>query len=85
MERPTRGRTIEASRLKVDCLTILDQVDEMKVSFTVTKHGRTVARIVPADAGEYARESLGTVTLVADDVEAYFSTGETWNAERGIR
>ena len=43
------GRTIMASRFKAECLAILDQVDEMKVSDTITKHGRPVARLVPAD------------------------------------
>lgn len=77
-------RTIMASRFKAECLAILDQVDEMKVSFTITKHGRPVAKIVPADADAYGGELLGSVTLVAEDDESYFSTGETWEPERGI-
>jgi len=27
---------------------------------------------------------MGSVTLVAEDDEDYFSTGEVWDAERGI-
>ncbi len=77
-------RRIMASRFKAECLAILDQVDEMKVSFTITKHGRPVARIVPADTDEYGGDLMGSVTLVAEDDEAYFSTGEVWDAERGI-
>ncbi len=77
-------RTIMASRFKAECLGILDQVDEMKVSFTITKHGRPVAKIVPADADAYGGELLGSVTLVAEDDEAYFSTGQAWDPERGI-
>ncbi len=74
-------RTIMASRFKAECLAILDQVDEMKVSFVVTKHGRPVARVVPADSTGYGGSLKGSVTLVAEDDEAYYSTGERWDAE----
>ncbi len=77
-------RTIMASRFKAECLAILDQVDEMKVSFIITKHGRPVAKLVPADADEYGADLMGSVTLIAEDDEAYFSTGEKWDAEEGI-
>jgi prevent-host-death family protein len=80
----TDGRMIMASRFKAECLAILDQVDELKVSYTITKHGRPVARLVPADLNEYGADLIGSVKLVAEDDEAYFSTGETWDAERGI-
>ena len=33
-----------ASRFKSECLAILDQVDELKISVVVTKHGRPGAR-----------------------------------------
>ena len=79
-----RGSRVTASRFKAECMAILDQVDEMKVSFTITKRGRPAARIVPADADEYGGDLLGSVTLVAEDDGAYFSTGEVWDAERGI-
>ncbi len=78
------GRTIMASRFKAECLAILDQVDELKVSYTITKHGRPVARLVPADQDAYGSDLIGSVKLLAEDDEAYFSTGETWDAERGV-
>lgn len=84
METNVDERTIMASRFKAECLSILDQVDEMKVSYTITKHGRPVAKLVPADADVYGGPLLGSVTLIAEDDEAYFSTGESWDAERGI-
>jgi prevent-host-death family protein len=81
---PTTERTIMASRFKAECLAILDQVHEMKVSYTITKHGRPVARIVPADASDFGAPLLGSVTLIAEDDEAYYSTGEIWDADRGV-
>jgi prevent-host-death family protein len=84
MEVPVTERTIMASRFKAECLAILDQVDEMKVSYTITKHGRPVAKLVPADSDAYGGTLMGSVTLVAEDDEDYFSTGEAWDAERGV-
>jgi prevent-host-death family protein len=74
------GRTIMASRLKAELLVILDQVDELKVSYTITKHGRPVARLVPADLNAYGGDLIGSVKLLADDDEAYFSTGEIFGS-----
>lgn len=74
-------RTIMASRFKAECLAILDQVDELKISVVVTKHGRPVARLVPMEAGGGRDDLVGSVTLVAEDDEAYYSTGATWDAE----
>ena len=81
MEVTVSERSIMASRFKAECLAILDQVDEMKVSYTITKHGRPVAKLVPADADEFDRPLLGSVTLIAEDDAAYYSTGERWDAE----
>lgn len=84
METKVDERTIMASRFKAECLAILDQVDEMKVTFTITKHGRPVAKLVPADVDDYGADLMGSVTLIAEDDEDYFSTGEVWDAERGL-
>ena len=70
-----------ASRFKAECLAILDQVQELKISVVVTKHGRPVARLVPMEAGGVTDDLVGSVTLVAEDDEAYYSTGATWDAE----
>ncbi len=69
-----------ASRFKAECLAILDQVDEMRISVTVTKHGRPVARLVPVD-DPADRPLMGSVTLVAEGDGAYYATGERWDAE----
>jgi len=74
-------RTIMASRFKAECLAILDQVDEMKVAFVITKRGRPIAKLVPVDSDAYGGDLIGSVTLVAEDDEAYFSTGAAWEAE----
>lgn len=73
-------RVIMASTFKERCLALLDQVEQTKVAFVVTKHGRPVARVVPVEEGVGRRPTDGSVRLLANDDEAYFSTGEVWDA-----
>jgi prevent-host-death family protein len=74
-------RTVMASRFKAECLAILDQVEQLKISVTVTKHGRPIARVVPLEDSDRPSSMAGSVRLVAEDDEAYFTTGEAWDAE----
>ena len=74
-------RTVMASRFKAECLAILDQVEQLKISVTVTKHGRPIARVVPLEDSDYPQSMLGSVRLIAEEDEAYFTTGEAWDAE----
>ncbi|MES2209778.1 MAG: type II toxin-antitoxin system prevent-host-death family antitoxin [Chloroflexota bacterium] len=76
-------RVMMASRFKAECLAILDQVDELKISVTVTKHGRPVARLVPLGAVEALPPR--SVRLVAEDDAAYYATGERWSADVELR
>lgn len=78
---PASERTMMASRFKAECLAILDQVDQLKISIVITKHGRPVARVVPADASAARAGLAGSVTLVAEDDAAYYSTDDAWDAE----
>lgn len=71
-------RTFQASTFKAQCLALLDEVASTKTTVLVTKRGRPLARLVPVDDQDTSTE--GSVTLLADDDEAYFSTGETWHA-----
>lgn len=69
---------IRASEFKARCLALLDEVAETRRTLVVTKRGRPVARIVPLDA---AVSLMGSVTILVDDDELLFSTGETWDAD----
>jgi prevent-host-death family protein len=40
---------VAAAEFKAKCLALLDQVRERGESITITKRGRVVARLVPAD------------------------------------
>ncbi len=69
--------TVQASTFKARCLALLDEVAATHQTIVVTKHGRPIAKVVPLDE---APATLGSVTLLADDDEDYFSTGEQWDA-----
>ncbi|CAN5557674.1 MAG: type II toxin-antitoxin system Phd/YefM family antitoxin [Iamia sp.] len=68
---------VPASSFKARCLALLDEVEADHRTIVVTKHGRPVAKLVPLDGPQPLK---GSVTLVADDDEDYFSTGEVWDA-----
>jgi prevent-host-death family protein len=70
-------RLVQASVFKARCLAMLDTVAHERISIVITKHGKPVARVVPIEA---SRPTLGSVMLMADD-DAYYSTGEHWDAD----
>ncbi|MGQ0575909.1 MAG: type II toxin-antitoxin system Phd/YefM family antitoxin [Pseudonocardia sp.] len=72
-------RRMQASEFKARCLAVLDEVATTHTEIVVTKHGRPVARLVPI---QRSAPTEGSVTLLVDDDELYFSTGESWDAER---
>jgi prevent-host-death family protein len=74
--------TIPASRFKAQCLAILDRVERTRAPVVVTKHGRPVARVVPIDADANSRATRGSVELLAREDEAYYGTGEDWEADK---
>jgi prevent-host-death family protein len=76
-----RHRTIMASRLPAECLSILDEVERTGMSVTITKRGRAIARIVPLTDPDGPRSTMGSVRLVAADDAAYYSTRERWGVE----
>jgi len=75
-------KTIMASRFKAECLALLDQVARTRVPLVVTKHGRPVARVVPLDEPPGPRDTTASVRLKVAEDAAYYSTDETWSAER---
>lgn len=72
---------IPASEFKAKCLALLDEVARSRETVIVTKHGRPVAKVVPLD--DLPTPTMGSVTLLAEADDAYYSTGATWDALRG--
>lgn len=42
-----KEKVVPAGEFKAKCLALLDQVEAGRTSFTITKRGRPVARVVP--------------------------------------
>jgi prevent-host-death family protein len=73
-------RQMTATEVKAKILALLDDVaagDEIEI----TKHGRTVARLVPATGAQALRGRFVGVAQSAADDEDLFSTGAEWEAQ----
>jgi prevent-host-death family protein len=71
-------RKVSATEAKAKILALLDEVakgDEVEI----TKHGRTVARLVPAVGPSAIEGSLSGVARSAADDDELFTTGAIWN------
>jgi prevent-host-death family protein len=69
---------MNATQVKAKILSLLDAVadgDEIEI----TKHGRTVARLVPANGPHSLKGKLTGVATSAADDEELFTTGASWN------
>ncbi len=71
---------VTATRFKAQCLGLLDEVARTGKTLTVTKHGKPVARVVPA---EPVSSLLGSVSHLVDEEELLAPVGERWNAAAG--
>jgi prevent-host-death family protein len=74
-------RQVTATEAKAKLLAILDDVEKGE-EIEITRHGHTIARIMPA-RGPHALKNLfrGIAVTNATD-EELFSTGETWEVMR---
>jgi prevent-host-death family protein len=74
---------IPAGQFKARCLQLMEQVRTTRRSIVITKRGKPVARLMPVDEEmpSIFGRMRGTVTIHGDIVG---STGEEWNAQKGI-
>jgi prevent-host-death family protein len=76
-------KTIPAGEFKARCLRIMDEVRTKRVSVLITKKGRPVAKLVPAD--EDSDEVFGRlkgILEITGDVESPVVAPEDWKALR---
>lgn len=66
MSRRPRKAEVGAAAFKARCLELVDRVKETRTEYIVTRHGRPVARLVPAETAA-AATPLGAMqgTLIA--------------------
>lgn len=73
-------RQIAASEFRAKCLRLLDEVNQRRREYIITKRGKPVARLLPASAAAPSvfGHMRGTGEIVGDIVA---SVGETWEAD----
>lgn len=67
-----------ATEAKAKILALLDDVAAGQ-EVEITKHGRTVARLVPATGPHALKGRLAGVAMSAGDEEDLFMTGAAWD------
>ena len=73
--------TIGAAAFKARCLQIMDRVSETGAEVTITKHGRPVAKLVPAGTRTGQPSLLGSckeTLVIFDDNDLIPSTADEW-------
>jgi len=70
-------RKVTATTAKAKILALLDDVAEGD-EVEITKHGRVVARLVPASGPHALKGSAAGVAMTAAEDEDLFTTGVTW-------
>lgn len=76
-------RTIPAARFKARCLRIMDEVKARREPVVITKKGRPVARLVPAeDSPRDVFGSLAGQLEIAGDITAPVITPSAWKGSR---
>jgi prevent-host-death family protein len=73
-----------AGEFKTRCLSVMDSVQKTKESVLITKRGRPVARLVPAEEEE-PREFMGRlegIVKIVGDIESPIEPIEAWESLR---
>lgn len=74
------SKTIPAGEFKAKCLHLMDEVQEQHVAFVITKRGKPVAKLVPIEHDNTAKNfgcMKGTV-IIHDDIIS--PIGVKWDA-----
>jgi prevent-host-death family protein len=72
------ARILTATEAKARILALLDEVASGE-EVEITKHGRTVARLVPASGPQALKGRFEGVAMTASEDQELFATGAAWN------
>ena len=72
------AKQVTATDARANILRLLDET-EAGEEIEITRHGRPVARLVPAAGARSLKGSLKGVATTAAEEEELFATGERWN------
>ncbi len=71
-------RKMTATEVKAKILALLDEAAEGE-DIEITKHGRTVARLVGATGSHALKGRMSGVAMTAAEDDELFTTGAPWN------
>jgi prevent-host-death family protein len=71
-------RVMTATETKTKLLSLLDEVSSGE-EVEITRHGRPVARLVPATGPNSLKGLFANVAITASADEELFTTGSDWN------
>lgn len=72
-------KTVPAAKFKARCLALMDQVHETGQSLVITKHGKPVVKLVPAERGRKSIwGDLAGVVKILGDIES--PVPDNWEA-----
>ncbi len=79
----TAHREVGAAKFKAECLALMDEVQEKRIPLTVTKNGRRVVTLLPAEEepDPFASLYFGPIQIHSDLDEPSTSL-EEWDALR---
>ena len=74
-------KTIAAGEFKAHCLTLMDDVRKNREPIVITKRGKPVAKLVPAENEtlEFLGRLQGIIRIVGD-IESPIEPAEAWDA-----
>jgi prevent-host-death family protein len=72
-------KTMAAGEFKARCLQVMDQVSASRTSVVITKRGKPVAKLVPADqASEWVPGRLAKKIEILGDIVSPIVPPEDW-------
>ena len=76
-------KKIAAAKFKAQCLTLMEDVHSTKRPLLITKRGKPLAKLVPAeDREDDFIGSLKGIIRIVGDIEAPIEPPEAWDALR---
>jgi prevent-host-death family protein len=76
-------KTMRAGEFKARCVKVMDQVQKTREPLVITKRGKPVAKLVPADkSGNDIFGCLKGVVKIVGDIESPLVPPEDWEALR---
>jgi len=76
-------KKIAAGEFKARCLTLMDEVQDTREPVLITKRGKPVAKLVPAQDSD--REFIGRlkgIVQIVGDIESPIEPPQAWESDR---